>query len=238
MEEIQQMEKSEISNSLSWVRTCLFALVSLSLVACASSEVDPYEGFNRKMASFNNGVDIAVIKPAAQVYKAAAPKPVQTSVSNFFANLGEPWTAINQLLQGRVKMAGSDTGRFLVNSTLGVAGLFDVAASMGLPRHQEDFGQTLGVWGLPQGPYIVLPMLGPSSGRGLVSQYVGNFGGGRIAQPIRFVNNVPVRNSMFFTFLVSMRARLLDRPQLPPDADSYTLFRDFYLTNLEQQVQQ
>jgi len=232
------MEKSEILNSLHWVRTCLVALGSLSLVACASSEVDPYEGFNRKMASFNNGVDIVVIKPAAQVYKAVAPAPVETSISNFFSNLGEPWTAINQLLQGRVKMAGSDTGRFLVNSTLGVAGLFDVAASMGLPRHQEDFGQTLGVWGLPQGPYIVLPMLGPSSGRGLVSQYVGNFGGGRIAQPIRFVNNVPVRNSMFFTFLVSMRARLLDLPQLPPEADQYTLFRDFYLMNLEQQVQQ
>jgi len=232
------MEKSEILNSLHWVRTCLVALGSLSLVACASSEVDPYEGFNRKMASFNNGVDIVVIKPAAQVYKAVAPAPVETSISNFFSNLGEPWTAINQLLQGRVKMAGSDTGRFLVNSTLGVAGFFDVAASMGLPRHQEDFGQTLGVWGLPQGPYIVLPMLGPSSGRGLVSQYVGNFGGGRIAQPIRFVNNVPVRNSMFFTFLVSMRARLLDLPQLPPEADQYTLFRDFYLMNLEQQVQQ
>ena len=142
------MEKSEILNSLHWVRTCLVALGSLSLVACASSEVDPYEGFNRKMASFNNGVDIVVIKPAAQVYKAVAPAPVETSISNFFSNLGEPWTAINQLLQGRVKMAGSDTGRFLVNSTLGVAGFFDVAASMGLPRHQEDFGQTLGVWGL------------------------------------------------------------------------------------------
>jgi phospholipid-binding lipoprotein MlaA len=109
---------------------------------------------------------------------------------------------------------------------------------MGLPRHQEDFGQTLGVWGLPQGPYIVLPMLGPSSGRGLVSQYVGNFGGGKIAQPIRYVNHVPTRNSMFFTFLVSMRARLLDQPQLPPEADQYTLFRDFFLSNNEQQVQQ
>ncbi len=216
----------------------MFALVSLSLVACASTETDPFEGFNRKMAAFNSGVDIVVIKPSAQVYKVATPKLVQTSISNFFANLGEPWTAINQLLQGRVKMAGSDTGRFLVNSTLGVAGLFDVAASMGLPRHQEDFGQTLGVWGLPQGPYIVLPMLGPSSGRGLVSQYVGNFGGGKIAQPIRYVNQVPTRNSMFFTFLVSMRARLLDQPQLPLEADQYTLFRDFFLMNNEQQIQQ
>jgi phospholipid-binding lipoprotein MlaA len=232
------MENNEILRFPRWVRTWVFALVSLSLVACASTEVDPFEGFNRKMAAFNSGVDIVVIKPSAQVYKVATPKLVQTSISNFFANLGEPWTAINQLLQGRVKMAGNDTGRFLVNSTLGVAGLFDVAASIGLPRHQEDFGQTLGVWGLPQGPYIVLPMLGPSSGRGLVSQYVGNYGGGKIAQPIRYVNHVPTRNSMFFTFLVSMRARLLDQPQLPPEADQYTLFRDFFLMNNEQQIQQ
>ena len=232
------MENSEIFRFPRGVRACVVALVSLSLVACASTEVDPFEGFNRKVAAFNSGVDMAIIKPSAQVYKAATPKPLQASISNFFANLGEPWTAINQLLQGRVKMACSDAGRFLVNSTLGVAGLFDVAASMGLPRHQEDFGQTLGVWGLPQGPYIVLPMLGPSSGRGLVSQYAGNFGGGKIAQPIRYVNHVPARNSMFFTFLVSMRAKLLDQPQMPPEADQYTLFRDFFLMNNEQQIQQ
>lgn len=237
MQEKQQMGNTEILSFWRRVRSCLFVLASFLLVACASTEVDPYEGFNRKMASFNNGVDMVLIKPAAQGYKAIAPAPVETSVSNFFSNLQEPWTAINQLLQGRVKLAGSDTGRFLVNSTLGVAGLFDVATSMGLPRHQEDFGQTLGVWGVPQGPYIVLPMLGPSSGRGLISQYVSNFGG-NIGQPIRYVNHVPTRNSLFFTFLVSMRARLLDQPQMPPEADRYTLFRDFYLMNQEQQIKQ
>ena len=231
------MEKSEIVNSLRIVRTCLFALFSLSLVACASSGVDPYEGFNRKMSSFNTGVDNFIIKPAAQGYKAVVPDPVPTLVSNFFSNLADPWTAINQLLQGRVKLAGSDTGRFLVNSTLGVGGLFDVATVVGLPKHQEDFGQTLGVWGVPQGPYIVLPMLGPSSGRGLVSQYVGNFGG-NIAQPVRYVNHVPTRNSMFFAFLVSTRARLLDQPPLPPEADRYVLMRDFYLRGREQQIKQ
>lgn len=231
------MENTELSHSLRRVRTCLFALIGLSLVACASTEVDPYEGFNRKMSSFNTGVDTYVIKPAAQGYKAVLPEPVPTLISNFFSNLADPWTAINQLLQGRVQLAGSDTGRFLVNSTLGVAGLFDVGTKMGLPKHQEDFGQTLAVWGVPQGPYIVLPLLGPSSGRGLVSQYVGNFGG-NIAQPIRYVNHVPTRNTLFFTFLVSMRARLLDQPQLPPQADRYVLMRDFYLRNVEQQIKQ
>ncbi len=237
MEEMQQMEKSEMSSYLRALRTCLFALVGLTLVSCASSGVDPYEGFNRKMSSFNTGLDNLIIKPAAQGYKAVLPNPVETSVSNFFSNLGDPWTAINQLLQGRFKYAANDTGRFLVNSTIGVAGLFDVATGAGLPKHQEDFGQTLGVWGVPQGPYIVLPMLGPSSGRGLVSQYVGNFGG-NIAQPILYVNHVPTRNSLFFTFLVSMRARLLDQPPLPPQADRYVLLRDFYLRSSEQQILQ
>jgi phospholipid-binding lipoprotein MlaA len=104
-----------------------------------------------------------------------------------------------------------------------------------MPRHQEDIEQTLGVWGVPQGPYIVLPMLGPSSGRGLVSQYFGIFGQD-IAQPLRYVSNVPLRNSLFFTQLVSMRSGLLAMPAIPPQMDRYTLMRDFYLRGREQQV--
>ena len=205
------------------------------MLSCASSGADPFEGFNRKMASFNTGFDTVVLKPAAQAYSKVLPAPVQTSVSNAFANLADPWTAMNQLLQGRVKLAASDTGRFVVNSTVGIGGLFDVATPMGMPRHQEDIEQTLGVWGVPQGPYIVLPMLGPSSGRGLVSQYFGIFGQD-IAQPLRYVSNVPVRNSLFFTQLVSMRSGLLAMPAIPPQMDRYTLMRDFYLRGREQQV--
>lgn len=233
---MELVEKAVILTITRRVRASIFALMSLSLVACASTGVDPYEGYNRKMSSFNNGVDKFILKPAAQGYKAVLPKPATTVIFNVFSNLADPWTAINQLLQGRAKLAVSDTGRFLLNSTVGVAGLFDVATSVGMHKHQEDFGQTLGAWGVPQGPYIVLPMLGPSSGRGLVSQYVGNFGG-NIAQPIRYVNHVPTRNSLFFTQLVSMRARLLDQPQLPPQADRYLLLRDFYLRNRAQQIQ-
>jgi len=231
------MEKGVVLTSLRWFRPSLFALIGISLAACVSSEVDPYEAYNRKMTSFNNGVDRFVLQPAAQGYKTVLPEPVPTMIANVFANLADPWTAINQLLQGKLKLAGSDSGRFLVNSTLGIAGLFDVAARMDLPKHQEDFGQTLAVWGLAQGPYIVLPFLGPSSARGLVSQYVGNFGGD-IAQPLRYIDHVPTRNSLFFTQLVSLRASLLDQPQLPPQADRYTLLRDFYLRSREQQIQQ
>ncbi|MDB3890729.1 VacJ family lipoprotein [Gammaproteobacteria bacterium] len=205
------------------------------MLSCASSGPDPFEGFNRKMASFNTGFDTVVLKPAAQAYSKVLPAPVQTSVSNAFANLADPWTAMNQLLQGRVKLAASDTGRFVVNSTVGIGGLFDVATPLGMPRHQEDIEQTSGVWGVPQGPYIVLPMLGPSSGRGLVSQYFGIFGQD-IAQPLRYVSNVPLRNSLFFTQLVSMRSGLLAMPAIPPQMDRYTLMRDFYLRGREQQV--
>ena len=187
------------------------------------------------MASFNTGFDTVVLKPAAQAYSKVLPAPVQTSVSNAFANLADPWTAMNQLLQGRVKLAANDTGRFVVNSTVGIGGLFDVATPLGMPRHQEDIEQTLGVWGVPQGPYIVLPMLGSSSGRGLVSQYFGIFGQD-IAQPLRYVSNVPLRNSLFFTQLVSMRSGLLAMPAIPPQMDRYTLMRDFYLRGREQQV--
>ena len=205
------------------------------MLSCASTGPDPFEGFNRKMASFNTGFDTVVLKPAAQAYSKVLPAPVQTSVSNAFANLADPWTAMNQLLQGRVKLAASDTGRFVVNSTVGIGGLFDVATPLGMPRHQEDIEQTLGVWGVPQGPYIVLPMLGSSSGRGLVSQYFGIFGQD-IAQPLRYVSNVPLRNSLFFTQLVSMRSGLLAMPAIPPQMDRYTLMRDFYLRGREQQV--
>ncbi|MDA9297091.1 VacJ family lipoprotein [Gammaproteobacteria bacterium] len=205
------------------------------MLSCASSGPDPFEGFNRKMASFNTGFDTVVLKPAAQAYSKVLPAPVQTSVSNAFANLADPWTAMNQLLQGRVKLAANDTGRFVVNSTVGIGGLFDVATPLGMPRHQEDIEQTLGVWGVPQAPYIVLPMLGPSSGRGLVSQYFGIFGQD-IAQPLRYVSNVPLRNSLFFTQLVSMRSGLLAMPAIPPQMDRYTLMRDFYLRGREQQV--
>lgn len=231
------MDAIHVPVNLRRARSCLVALMSLFLVACTTSGADPYEGFNRKMSSFNTGVDAVIFKPAAQGYRAVVPDQGRRLIFNFFSNLSDPWTAINQLLQGRLQSAGSDTGRFLVNSTVGIGGLFDVGTKIGLPKHQEDFGQTLGVWGVPQGPYIVLPLLGPSSGRGLISQYMGNFGGD-IANPILYVDHVPTRNSLFFSLLVTMRARQLDQPQLPPQADRYVLLRDFYMRGREQQVQQ
>lgn len=210
-----------------WLRSTLISVASLWLVACASTEVDPYEGFNRSVSTFNSATDKYFLKPVAQGYQAVLPKPVPTLISNFFSNLNDPWIAINQLLQGKANLAVSDLGRFLVNSTLGIAGLFDVGDDLGLPKHQEDFGQTLAVWGVEQGPYIVLPFLGPSSGRGLAGQVVGNFGGD-IQQPLLYVDHVPTRNSLFFTQLISLRASLLRQGGLVT-GDQYLFLRDAYL---------
>jgi phospholipid-binding lipoprotein MlaA len=135
---------------------------------------DPLEGFNRKIFWFNDHVDLYVLEPTARAWAWVAPQRVRTSVANFFANLRFPVVAVNDLLQGKVKASAVDVGRFGVNTTVGLAGFFDPASSWGLERHVEDFGQTLGVWGVPAGPYLVLPLLGPSSPRdatGLAGDY-------------------------------------------------------------------
>lgn len=205
-----------------------FALLAL-LCLCnpATAQTDPLEPANRVVFAFNTALDKVLIKPAAQVYRGAAPQPVEEALSRFFSNLNEPWTAINQTLQGDFAGAGNDLARFAINSTVGVAGFFDIASDMNLPKNRSSVDQTLAVWGVPRGPYVVLPMLGPSSARGIVSQYAGNFSG-RIGQPILFLNEVPARNSVFFTLLVSMRAAQLQGPQPPAGRDLYTLTRNFY----------
>lgn len=143
----------------------VFAAVSSG--GCASpgrtTRDDPWNGFNRGVYKFNDGLDRALLKPAARGYKAVTPNWFRDMTGRFFSNLGYPITAVNQLLQGKPKLFVQDTGRFLTNSTLGLAGLFDVADHMGMPAHDEDFGQTFAVWGAPSGPYLTLPLLGPST---------------------------------------------------------------------------
>jgi len=136
---------------------------------------DPFENFNRSVLSFNLESDRVFLKPIARGYSRVIPKPIRNGVRNFFSNLWEPMTVVNDLLQGKFGLAAKDSFRFLVNSTAGVLGIFDVASHLYLPKHREDFGQTLGVWGVPTGPYLVLPFLGPSNLRdtvGLIPQYL------------------------------------------------------------------
>lgn len=144
-------------------------LVALLLAGCATTgdanPRDPWEGFNRKAYAFNETLDENVLKPAATGYVKVVPAPAREGVNNFFGNVGDVATGLNNFLQGKPKEGASDLGRVVVNTVFGVFGLWDIATPLGLEKHNEDFGQTLGVWGVGSGPYLMLPLLGPSSAR-------------------------------------------------------------------------
>lgn len=148
------------------------ALIAMALAACAttpaagvSSEADPYEGFNRQMFAFNNGLDRYALKPASDAYKAVTPAYARDRVTDFLRNLRAPVTFANDILQGEADRAGTTFVRFTINTTVGILGLWDPASELGLSRHTEDFGQTLAVWGVESGPYLVLPVIGPTTPR-------------------------------------------------------------------------
>jgi len=152
-------------------------LLALAVAGCASApgrttNKESFEGFNRGVYKFNDTVDKAALKPAAKGYRKVTPQFVRTGVGNVLSNLEYPGTFINQFLQGKVLLGLKDTGRFLLNSTLGVAGIFDVATPLGLEKNDEDFGQTMAVWGVPSGPFLNLPLFGPSSVRDAPSRVV------------------------------------------------------------------
>jgi phospholipid-binding lipoprotein MlaA len=154
-------------NPMSFLRPIAALLLALAAAGCATTgdttNKDPWEGFNRGAYAFNDAVDKAVLKPLATGYTKVVPAPAREGVNNFFDNLEDIMTGLNNILQGKVKDGASDWGRFVVNSVFGVFGLWDVATPLGLEKHNEDFGQTLAVWGVNSGPYLILPLLGPSS---------------------------------------------------------------------------
>ncbi|WP_417526882.1 VacJ family lipoprotein [Marinomonas shanghaiensis] len=196
-----------------------------SHVASAATEEDPWEGFNRAMFSFNDAVDGAILKPVAEGYKAITPNPVQKGVSNFFSNLGEIGNITNNLLQGKWDETASSTFRFLINSTAGWLGIFDVASEMGLKRYKEDFGQTLGYWGVSSGPYLVLPFFGPSTvrdGSGLVLEYT------YIDETEILDPNSDEKLGLLGLDVVETRARLLSAESMII-GDRYSFVRDVYL---------
>lgn len=202
--------------------------VSGLLGGCASSgnPKDPIEGFNRAMFAFNEGLDTAIIKPVAKGYDFVLPMPVKTGVTNFFANIADVFIALNGLLQGKPGEAASDVGRVLVNSTVGILGLFDVASEMGLEKHEEDFGQTFGRWGAGPGAYVVIPVFGPRTVRdtaGLVLDVA--------VDPVADVDHVATRNTLLAVRLVSDRANLLPADKVIEEAalDKYSYIRESYL---------
>lgn len=203
-------------------------VMAAALGGCATTggQQDPAEGVNRAMFAFNQALDQTLIRPAAKGYDAAMPLPVRTGVSNFFGNVSDVFVAVNNLLQGKPDEAISDVGRVVVNTTVGILGLFDVASEMGLEKHEEDFGQTLGHWGAGPGAYVVLPFFGPRTVRdtaGLVVDWA--------VDPIGQVGDVPVRNSLVTTRLISDRAALLPADKVIDEAalDKYSYIRDAYL---------
>ena len=213
------------------IRTLLASLTLVAASGCATvsgppNPKDPWEGYNRSMYEFNDTVDKAVLKPIAQGYEAVTPGFVQQGVSNFFDNLQDLSTGLNNLLQGKFGEGAGDLGRLVVNSTIGILGLWDVATPMGLEKHNEDFGQTLGWWGVPPGPFFVIPIFGLSTLRDAPARYVDpSFAYNRQ------LSDVAVRNSLYGLDIVRTRASLLKAEKVRDEAalDKYSFTRDAWL---------
>ncbi len=217
-------------------KAILFAS-AIFLGGCAttsgSNADDPLEGFNRAMFDFNDGLDRVALKPAATAYQEVLPSFVQTGVSNFFGNIGDVWTMVNNFLQGKVEQGLSDGMRVVFNSTIGFGGVLDIASEAGIPKHKEDFGQTLGKWGVASGPYVVLPLFGPSTVRDTAALPVDWSG-----DPWVYVTPVDVRNVGAVIRVIDLRASALNATNLLEDValDRYTFIRGAYLQRRESQV--
>ena len=193
---------------------------------------DPWEGLNRKVHRFNNAVDRRIAKPLANAYVAVVPRPVRLGVGNFFANLGQPVAALNALLQGKPRQAGQALGRFAVNATLGIGGIFDPASDANLPYRDEDFGQTLGTWGWKRSRYVELPLFGPRT----VRDVFGLVGDGQLS-PIRQVEDDPTRVFLQGLQLVDVRTQLFAVDSMREGAaDDYALVRDAWLQRRRYQI--
>ncbi|MEJ0039425.1 MAG: VacJ family lipoprotein [Gammaproteobacteria bacterium] len=214
------------------------ALLSLLLAGCATAPDakkdprDPLEGFNRASYKFNDALDRAVLKPVAKGYKAVAPQFVETGVTNFFSNLGQTTVIVNDLLQAKFKNSLNDTGRFLLNATVGIGGLFDPASAAGLDRNDEDFGQTLGKWGVSSGAYLMVPFFGPTTVRDGFGSGVDVFTG-----PVHYVERDAWRYGLDGMDLIDARARRLPLEDTLNQAyDKYTFIKNAFLQQREYAV--
>ena len=209
-----------------------FADPNLPAAAVLPGTYDPWEGYNRRMHRFNNAVDRRVARPLARGYVRAVPRPVRLGVSNFFNNLSQPLTMVNSLLQGKPKQAGQSLGRFLLNSTFGIAGIFDPASRTNLPQKSEDFGQTLGVWGWKRSRYFELPLFGPRTVRDVFGM-----AGDAPLSPLRQVEADRIRVPLQGVQLVDVRAQLLSTDSLREGAeDDYALVRDAWSQRRDYQI--
>lgn len=216
-----------------WRRLWAFPLLALclgvlSMPAPADEFEDPWEDFNRRVHGFNMFTDKIFLRPVTQGYLYVTPRPAQKGIRNVFNNILELPSALNGLLQGKPGSAARDTGRFLVNSTLGLGGLFDVATHMGMESEgREDFGQTLAVWGFDRGPYVVLPFWGPSTVRDTMGLPVD-----WLSDPTFHIEHPRTRNSVFALYVLNRRAQLMELEE-HLTGDHYSFMRDAYLQHRE-----
>ena len=220
-----------------WIRVFAAVLLMAGAAGCATTGPadprDPLEGYNRAIFAFNDGFDQVLMKPVATVYRDALPEPVRYWVRNFFANLYDPWTAVNNLLQGKPLDALQDLTRFAVNSTFGLLGFIDFATEMGIEKHDEDFGQTLGRWGMDEGAYLVWPFWGSSTLRDSAALPLDWY-----MDPVLRHKPVNQRNWAIALRITSKRADLLDASRILEEAalDKYVFQRDAYLQRRRSQV--
>ena len=208
-------------NSLLLVKLVLILSLSLSWTNVFAE--DPLGGINRVSQSFNDSADRWLLRPVAKGYSKVVPGPVKKGVGNFFSNLEDVNNSVNNLLQGKPKQSLTDFLRLLINSTLGLAGLFDPASQMGLVKHEESFGQTLSVWGLPKGPYLVVPFLGPSTLTDIITRPLDS-----ALDPLRFLHPVDHRNTLFGVRAIDVREGYLAADDVV-FGDRYVFFREAYL---------
>jgi len=226
--------KSAVRGRSQWAG---FALIVFMLGGCATGPNadprDPLEPLNRGVYQFNDAVDRAVVKPVATVYRDVLPRPVRTGVTHFFANLQDAWSFVNNALQLKGEAAGDSLVRFGVNTFMGLGGVLDIASEMRIERHTEDFGQTLGYWGVDAGPYVILPLLGPSTLRDTLASPVdayGNFVAG--------VDHAATRDALTAVNLLNRRSRLLEASNILDQVaiDPYTFTRDAFLQRRQNAV--
>lgn len=214
------------------------SLLVLGMSGCASipaderTPSDPWEPLNRTLYSVNTAVDKVTTKPLAKGYQKIMPGPVRKGISNFFSNLNAPRSAVNNFLQGKPRRGFSEIGRLLFNSTIGIGGLFDVATANGIEEYPEDFGQTFAVWGVPDGPYVMLPFLGPRTLRDAIL-----LPADIVADPLFHYENTSVRDKLYGVRLLDLRYRLLTADKFLEDSkDKYVTTRESYLQNREYEI--
>ncbi|HUQ12118.1 MAG TPA: VacJ family lipoprotein [Steroidobacteraceae bacterium] len=220
------------------MKNLVLLVAGMMLAGCATAPPskpdprDPWERFNRASFKVNDALDRAILRPTARAYVKVAPRVLRTGVSNFFDNLETVTTLVNDALQGKLAAAGHDSARFLLNSTLGLAGLFDPATAAGIDKNDEDFGQTLGKWGVKSGPYLMVPLFGPSTLRDLPARGVDTF-----TDPSHYLEDDSTRYSITGVEIVDLRAGLLDLDdQLKQSFDRYAFVRNAWLQRRDYKV--